>query len=453
MTGPGSYLRPSVTISAAPLSDGSDGSMVFALADLAVTFGRSSVVEMPAPASCSLTIADPDETGAVFLGSVTAGAVVTVTAPGGPDSAGLLIFLGRVSDLALRADLAAGVLSVDVLADDFLADLANYDVGVEPWLAESADIRARHILDAAKLGAVAVQWAPGTPAGPAVVMSWVDVDNQPVQGLLADVAVSVDAIVLAGAPDGPPSSTPTVVFHVPGNRPGLLQLELMPDGIVRITGKTSVGTPVDACSVNLEPLTWRQQAADRFTRAKVTWRDQTTDPEGNWQPTDMITVIDAGTPATPATGPRTISADTLLTNASDAQVMGVALLARTTDQAYAVEGFNVSINPDDAAQLPDLAALATTVLDLRTRTGAPIRVMNTPDWVPGASDHGIGLYVEGGRLTFDGAQWLSELNVSTGGLGRSVTYAQVPTLATWEYADCDPSIRYRDLIGVEGPDL
>jgi hypothetical protein len=424
---------------------------VFALADLAVTFGRSTAVELSTPASCSFTIADPGQVGAVFLGSVAAGSAVMVAAPGLPDADGVLVFVGRVSDLALRWDGATGGLTVDVIADDFLADLANYDVGAEPWLAESADTRARHILAAGGLD-VDVAWTPGTPTGPAVVMSWLDVDNQPVQGLLQDVAVSVDAVLLAGAPAGPPSSTPVVVFHVAGNRPGLYQLELMPDGIVRITGKLSVGVPLDACTVDLDPLTWRQAADGRFTRAKVTWRDQTKDADGNWSPTDVVAIVDSGQPATLTGGPRTISADTLLTNASDAAVMAVALLARTTDQAYTVEGFNWTLTPGDVAAVPDLAALAATVLDLRTRVGAAIRLTGAPSWVPGASDHGQGLYVEGGRLTYDGAHWVSELNVSTGGLGRSVTYAQVPNLASWEYADCDPTIHYRDLIGVEGPD-
>ena len=68
-------------------------------------------------------------------------------APAGGTVRDVLVFAGRITDLAGDDRRPAGTIRVDVTAVDQLADLENRYVGDEPWLAEPFAARVDRILN------------------------------------------------------------------------------------------------------------------------------------------------------------------------------------------------------------------------------------------------------------------------------------------------------------------
>ena len=77
---------------------------------------------------------------------------VTVLAPAAGTPREVLVFAGRITDVAASWDDTVRGPSVDVVAADFTADLANRDVGDDPWPAEPMADRFNRIIDLAGYG-------------------------------------------------------------------------------------------------------------------------------------------------------------------------------------------------------------------------------------------------------------------------------------------------------------
>lgn len=366
---------------------------------------------------------------------------VSLVAPVNPLIRDVLVFSGRITDATSGWDLAAGAARVDVTASDFTAELANRDVGAEPWPSEPLSARAARIVAAS---GSPVQLRIDPKPGAAVV-SRLDVDRQQVFPMLGALASGVDAVLWAAV-----HATTGQYLWIEDmtTRPAVLTLAKDADGIVRIVpggSGSATGIALSACDVDLEPVRWTQTNSDMATRAVVTYQDQTTTPDTTER---TVSVVDVA--AEDPTGPygvRRVSVASQLTTAAAATELADAVLTRLARTGgwrvgglvYHVETFA------DAAQV----ATALTLLDGTTRIGAPILLDDLPPWSPADSDRTSG-YLEGGRYTYqDGAWILSLIMSSAAGVGESIRWDQADP--SWRWDDFDPAISWNDLRGVGAP--
>ena len=411
-----------------------------ALSGLSIVWGRDTTVDQPAPAVCSFSVIDPPG-GASFIDELHTGLAVEVFAS--DLDAGLersvIVFAGRITNLAGVFDDALGAPRVDVTAADFTADLANVQIGAEPWLAEPMAARFERILELAAGGAIGASIDPELGA---LLVSWLDVDRQPADGLLKSLAESVDGVLW---PSVDPVTGPFLLVENPGSRLSQAHLELV-DGLVVIVIGAGAADTLSACDVLRDPVTFVQDVSDVLTRAAVTWKAQTLDDDGLPAPTETTeTLIDAELEA--RFGIRSIELTTELAASEDALDVAGRLLARLSSDDWRASGFVV-----DADDLVDAAGVrwVLDLLDNTTRPGLAIRVIDLPPWSPTAAPE-LALYVEGGSYSFLDGRWILELGVSSArGLGDSAAWNELDP--AWRWIDFDPSIRWIDLIGVAGTD-
>jgi hypothetical protein len=369
-----------------------------------------------------------EDVAAVYLDDVE------VLAPAGGTSRTVLVFAGRITSVAAKWDDAVRGPSVDVVASDFTADLANRDVGDEPWQVEPMADRFRRILALAGLPVTADIDASvsGTP------VSWADVDNQPAAGLLQGLATSVDAVMW-------PATHQTTGAYLrvedPSQRVALFRLELV-DGLVQVVPVTGVGHELQACDVLRDPIEFQQDVSDVVTRAAVSWLEQTVDQDGK-PGTKEHTELVVSAPLEARLGTRRIGVTTQLVSADDARDVANRLMARLAVRDWRADGFVL----DDI--LADAAGTMLQLLDGTSRIGLPLRVTGMPEWSPAGPE--LPLFLEGGSYHYAG-RWVLDLGVSSArGVGESATWAELDP--AWRWIDVHPDMTWADAYGAAGPEM
>lgn len=376
------------------------------------------------------------DAGAVYVDDVV------VVAPDGGTVRTVEVFSGRITDLVASWDDGADAPVVQVTAQDFAADLANIDVGDEPWAVETMQARFERVL---QLTGVPLESVIDAELG-AMLVSWQDVDLQSSMNLLRDLAQSVDGVLWSAA-----HATTGAYLWVenPSARAGLFTLTVV-DGIVVIVPASNVGDALDisACDVLRDPVQWEQSVADVSTRVAVTWLEQTLDDAGNPDPTERtVTVIDSGLEA--SYGKRRIAVSTLLQSQADALHVANQVLGRTHITDWRASGF--AIDDDDSLSDVD-AGTVTMVLDLldgTQRIAKALRIVDLPAWSP--SGDTLPVYLEGGEYTFEDGAWTLNLNVSHAtAVGQSAAWVDLDP--AWIWTQFDPTISWLDMAGVRYPD-
>ena len=350
------------------------------------------------------------------------------------------MFAGRITDLDAGWDDATGGVICSVTASDFTADLAQRDVGAEPWPAEPLATRFARILTAA---GVDVDFTIAPTLG-AFVVSWLDVDRQQAWPLLADLATSVDGVLWSAAHE---LTGPYLFLADPRTQSALYVLTLDPESGLVVIGPTAAASgaiELDACDVLLDPVVFRQSVSDLSTRVAITWQEQTVDDDGHPAPTERTdTVVDPV--AELAHGTRRVAVSTLLTSAADADRVAAAILGRLRVESWRVGGLNWTTALSEM-DVGDRTSRALNLLDGVRRLGVAILLTNLPAWVPSGAVT-LPLLLQGGTYTFDAGQWELDLTTSSAAAqGSSLPWNAVDP--GWAWNEFDPAIAWTDLIGV-----
>ena len=361
-------------------------------------------------------------------------------APAGGTVRDVLAFAGRITDLTAQIDDPDGTIRLEVTAVDQLADLENRYVGDEPWLAEPFAVRVGRILAAADVTVPAL--IDETLRD--LVVTWRDVDNQAAAGLLAELAAGVDGVLWSAthATTGPYLWFEDVAVRTAGE---MLELQNGFVTIVVSSERPAGRTAIDGCQVDAFALTWIRDVSDVISRVDATWREQTLDQDGLPSPTDRgIRVVDAELEA--VYGVRRLGLSTPLTSADDAIDVANRVLARTRTPQGRIDGLTWDLGLFPPAVGDDMAA-ALDLLDGTIRIGRGLIVDDADLW-PGGGP--IGLYLDGGRYTFDGAGWtLGLIGTPLAGVGESAAWNELDP--GWAWNEFDPTIDWIDLYGVAGP--
>ncbi|MCL1871944.1 MAG: hypothetical protein FWF90_16230 [Promicromonosporaceae bacterium] len=365
-----------------------------------------------------------------------------VLAPAAGTTRTVSVFSGRITDLQAKWDetfAPAGGTRITVTAQDFTADLDNINIGDEPWAVESMQARFLRIL---ALSQADVDAQIDTSVANYLI-SYQDVDNQPVAGLLKDLAQSVDAVLWSAVHQ---TTGPYLRVEDPSNRAALYTLEQGEDGIVRIVpiGEVEDAQQITACDVLRDPVAFDQSVADVSTRVAVTWLEQGLDEDGQVETTERtVTVIDQALEVD--YGYRRISFSTMLQSGTDAYHVAERILARTSLTGWRATGF--TIDDPDSLQLVDQPTILMMLrlLDGTSRIGLPIQLTGMPEWTPVGGL--LPVYLEGGTYSFDDGAWTLALTVSrASAMGGSVAWAGLDM--AWSWLDFDPAISWLDLNGV-----
>lgn len=348
----------------------------------------------------------------------------------------VLVFSGRIKSLVAKP--AGSGVSIDVIAADWTADLANADVSDNPWLAEKVSVRVPRIL--ALAGGDVTASIDSFPAGQ--IVSWRDVDSQPAMDLLSSLAISTDS-VLWSAWHG--SRGFFLWYEDPAKRTALRVLGIDPDtGFVDIIGSTrpSDGIYLPSCSIALEPLTMTQDVADVVTRVDLVWLEQTLDDKGLPAPTERHVLL-VDTDAEASWGQQRVSVSTELTTSAAANTVAARVINRSRSLGWRADGLVWDTRlPEDFTDGDRTAAL--DLLDGTIRIGAPIIVEHMPGWTPTGSS--LVSYLEGGSYSYEHGRWTFDLKISPSGqTGASAKWRDLPI--AWRWIDFDPSLAWFDLLG------
>jgi hypothetical protein len=361
--------------------------------------------------------------------------------PAGSLDRTVLAFVGRITDAEAHWDEGVGACVVSVTAADNAAELANRDVGAEPWPMETLAARAARILTASGAQGVTlyVDDAPG-----AYLVGRVDVDRQQVYPMLADLATTADAVLWSA---GHSTTGAYLRIEDPHNRPPLAVL-IDEGGVIVIGSATASSTVLSACDFDLDPVRYLQTNSDIATRSVVYWQDQTGDPDPV-ERSAMVVDDEAEAPDGPW-GVRRVSVTSQLVNEPDALAVGGAVLRRLgppsgadpESAGWRIAGLTYRVEPD-----ADTAAVDTALalLDDTTRIGRSVTVTDLPAWspIPGRAAG----YLEGGVYQFTGGAWSLDLLISSAtGLGASAAWIDLDP--SWQWQQFDPGIRWIDLLGV-----
>lgn len=349
----------------------------------------------------------------------------------------VLTFTGRITNLA--AGIEGGKVSVDVTAADWTADLANDEIGDIPWPAQTIKVRAARI--------AALSSRPFTldiDAFPAARMvTYTDVDAQPVMGLLDDMATSADSLLWS-------AFHATRGFYLWMEDTALRQslAVLSQDGgtgIVSITGNPhpTQGVVLSACDLPEDPVRFTQDVTDVITRVDAVWMEQTLDGQGVPAPTERHIVLDDAA-AQDQWGVRRMSYTTQLTSAADGQTVAQRVLNRSRALGWKASG--VEWDTRLPAQYTDaLRGGLLHLLDGTRRIGCALAIQDMPQWSP--SGDLLTAYVEGGTYTYADGRWQLSLNVSPmGTTGQSIKWNQVTPSYQWKQFSTD--IHWWNMFGV-----
>jgi hypothetical protein len=355
------------------------------------------------------------------------------------------VFSGRITDLDAYWDASVDAAVVKVLAQDDLAELNNRYIGDVPWVHETMASRAARILSTAAQPGLVLETVPSSIGSKDI--AWRDVDAQPAGALLSQLARSVGGVLWTAASVG---AGPFLKYEDQAARSPMFELVMGVDGIVRIEvldAPLTGGLVLDACDILLDPVHWVQTAEDDSTRILVNWWTNGSAAVGTAKVLTTETLID--TARETATGRRSITVPTDLTNATDARLLATTILARTTVPGWRVSGIVWRlelVQHLDADQIERVMK----VLDGVTRLGLPILLDNLPGWVPITAEAQVALYLEGGRFSNVNGIWSLELLTSSAeGQGRSLRWSDLtlPPGNAFQWQDMDPAIQWQDLAG------
>jgi hypothetical protein len=357
-----------------------------------------------------------------------------------------LVFTGRVTDMEARFDTGSAATLIDITAQDQRSELANRDVGDQPWLAERLDARVGRIIT--QSGQPITYHIDATLAP--LQVSWRDVDRQGALTLLQEMAISGDAVLWCATHL---TTGPYLDFESLAERPALFGLFQGADSIVVIGPVTDVAGMLElaACDLSRDPVRWIQDVADVSTRVAVTWREQTLNDKGQPAPTDRVEQV-ADATLEQQVGTRRIAVSTQLAAQADAARVANSVLGRTSTPGWRLAGL-VWDSLEAEAMTSDQLTRMMTLLDGTTRNGAPVLVTDLPEWSPTNSTE-LGLFVEGGTYTSHEGAW--QLNMTTSAptaAGVSATWNDMPAtphpVTAWRWQDFHPDIRWVDLSGVK----
>ena len=372
---------------------------------------------------------------------------VRMLAPAGGAADSGLVFSGRITDVSVEWNGGTST-RVSVIAQDWLAELANRVVGDQPWAMETINTRAQRIVQLSGQP-VTLKVDPGLGA---LQVSYRDVDRQPAANLLQQLATSGGGILWTATHL---VSGQTMWIEDIAARPAALTLTDAGTGLVHIipsAGATENALPVSACDIEADPVRFILDMSDTSSMISLTWNEQTVNTEGQQQPTQRtVEVIDPA--AQTIIGARRLSVSTQLAVATDAQAQAALWLARSSTVAWRVEGlaWDTGLLP---ALTPEAISTVMTLLDGTRRIGLPIALTDLPEWsLPVVGGHPeVALYVEGGTYEYHAGAWRLELATSSAtGSATGVT----PWNALdpgWAWTDFDPAVAWIDLYGVTYPD-
>jgi hypothetical protein len=353
------------------------------------------------------------------------------------------VFSGRVTDLKAQYGEATGGTMVDVIAQSHLAELANRYVGTSPWGKESVQARFNRVVSSS--GQV-INWTVD-PTVANVQMSWRDIDYQPADSVLIELAKSVGGALWSATSQ---VTGPYLWLEDIDARPALQVLAMGTDNLVHVVNSPNFaakgGFELSACDVLLEPVTWVQTSEDDSTRVALTWQAQTLDDKGQQAPTSTIEEdYDAALEA--ATGQRRISVTTQLALQPDAQRVVASYLGRASTPGWRVAGLVWDMEKVEKLDADTLTKVMT-ILDGTTRIGVPLLLTDLPTWSPVSAGAELPLFLEGGTFTnTDGAWTLELLTSSAAAQGASkVNWNQVSS--GWAWNEMGPEISWNDLRGV-----
>lgn len=348
------------------------------------------------------------------------------------------VFSGRVTDLDAGWDFNVGTVVVSVTAADFTADLAQRDVGAQPWPMETVAARFAHIVAASGV-AIPYTIAPSLRSWR---VSWLDVDRQQAWPLLADLATSVDGVLWSATHR---TTGPRLWLADPRAGAALYVLYEGDDGLVHVgpTDALAAAIELDACDVLLEPVVFKQAVSDVVTRVSITWLEQTVDDGGLPAPTEHTDVYtDAALEV--QLGTRGASVSTQLVSAGDAGSVAALLLGRLHLQSWRVGGLAWQTETTDMN--PDQTTRALDLLDGTRRLAAPILLTNLPVWAPSGGAT-LPLMLQGGTYTYAYGAWVLELTTSSAAAqGASLPWNDLDP--GWAWNEFAPDVAWADLVGV-----
>lgn len=431
------------------LPDGSEvpESSLYGLDGLSVTWGRQSIWDQPEGSTVTLDVVLGPYPWPAWVATdlLTVGAPVAVRGSvGAAPAAGAHVFVGTITDVVVTWDDGWTSARATVTAVDASRQAQTDTTGDVPFPQEAAPARLVRLEALASTG----MWADAAPGSDlaSVILAWQDVDAQAWSDLVATVAITADAV--AWPVYGPDPATgkvgPGYSIERTSNRPSTVTLHVDPGG----SGLVIVGPAIDppaaftdlsACWTARAGVEWGRTVSTMVTRVSVSWSDVVAGAEGNEATERTVTLADADREA--VLGVQGASIGTELATAAAAQAMAMAVLARSTIEAWAVTGIELDgLDPATAAE----GVAVTDCMTLMRREGRPISVTDMPAWSPWAGGQLTG-FVEGGTVTFAGGRWLVAIVFSSiGGTGTPARWQDFPATAAYQWQDMAPDVAWLD---------
>jgi hypothetical protein len=367
-----------------------------------------------------------------------------VLAPAAGAAQSAFVFSGRITDVIARWDGGPDSF-VDVIAQDWLAELANRYVGDIPWNMEPLGTRAQRII---QLSGQPIKLTVD-PGPAALQVSYRDVDKQPAAGLLQQLATSSGSVLW--------TATHMVTGQVMriedvGARPAGKTLSDASGLVDVVPTPPANALPVTACNIDAEPVRFLLDTSDTFSMVAVQWLEQTTDPgppvvQRPTQRTEEL--VDAADMT--SIGARRLSISTQLAVQADARNQAAVRLARSSNIAWRIEDLTWDTADDRLG--PDEIQTVMRLLDGTLRNGLPMMLTDLPPWVQPmtSNQNAVALYVEGGTYRYNAGAW--ELSVNTSNASGSAV-GNMPWNALdadWYWNTFDPDVSWLDLYGVTYP--
>lgn len=350
------------------------------------------------------------------------GATLTPPKAGAPLTAN--VFQGAITDTSLEWDRDLGAPVLTLTAADLRAHLASLLIGDEPWPEHTMSQRVAKILDVAGLPIpVQIDPLPGSRH-----LAPRDVDAQSVDDLLTEAAQSTGAVLWATSHR---TTGPYLRLEDPGARQALSRLHIPPTGDATVQATTRDGLALSAHHLHAD-VTLTRTVADAITSVRLTWQEPGVADNGVDPTLTQRTITITDTKAEQLTGAREVSVSTSLSRQDEALSLATRLARLTTSAGWRLERLTWdTAAPASRASLASLAAL----LDATRRMGAPVRITDLPDWLPGAPIKTA--YVDGGTITWDEKRprWVLDLTLTSATTdGDGLTWTDIPTALTWQRA-------------------
>lgn len=322
------------------------------------------------------------------------------------------VFNGRLTQVNIKSHEGLKAVA-ELSAADWLSSAANAIIGIPPRPAESVKTRLDAYLEAGNLGITPV-WDDGLDA---TIISR-DVDSQALDGLIAGLAVSSDAVAW---PATHATTGPYLRLENQDQRNAAQGVSLQ-DGQAVIGDATSGLDSLPASAIALAPVAFTRAPGGLTTRVSIRWTEETINENGEIQTTERTESLN--NPELEAKyGRRGLSISTELNNQAQALQLATKLKKRIAGETWQIDGIKwlASIGPVDTS---------LNLLDGTRRNAAPYLIQGMPNWTPKES---MPVFIEGGTYAWDGHTWTLELTASTppAGAGKSALWRDPPPAYTW----------------------